>query len=211
MCSARVVAGTSYPPSTHTPWREGPAAGLDVACALVLPRLCYPPSPLPPPPVHPPFHIPIPHPTHLTPHLLLSSEQSQPAVACAILCLVSNNRQRTAAYKYPASPRLAAAFPNLDPSTVSVSASGTARPLHGPHHQALGCDRETDICCSIDTAKCPPRSPPIRSLPPSFASLQSPTYSSNCPTRSRSRSRSRLPRGLEARPRRSGLDPDACA
>lgn len=204
MCSARVVAGTSYSPSTHT--LEGGTSSWARLCVhtcsskVVLP-------PLPPPPVHPRFHIPIPHPTHLTPHLLLSSEQSQPAVPCAILCLVFNNHQRIAAYKYPASPRLAAAFPNLDPSTVSVSASGTARPLHGPHHQALGCDRETDICCSIDTAKCPPRPPPSRSLPPSLASLQSPTTSSNCPTRSRSRS----PRGLEARPRRPGLDPDACA
>ena len=103
----------------------------------------------------PPFHIPIPHPTDLTPHLLLLCEESQPAVACAILCLVSKTRQRIAEYKYPASPHLAAAFPSFIPSNVSVSASGIFWPPCGPDCQALGCDCETDNCCSIDTAKCP--------------------------------------------------------
>lgn len=133
-CAGVVTGDSSSPPSA--PWREG-AAGFRCATHLHLHfQGCA--TPPPPPPVHPRSTIPIPHPTHLTPHLLLLSEQSQPAIACAIFCLVSKIRQRIAAYKYPASPHLAAAFPTLHPSYVSVSASGTLGPPHGPDHQALG-------------------------------------------------------------------------
>lgn len=150
MCalSAGAVNRESYSPSTTIHDLEGGSSWM-IRCTL--PRLCYPP---PPSTCPPPFHIPIPHPSDLTPHLLLLSEQSQPAIACAVLCLVSKIRQRIAAYKYPASPYLAAAFPRLHPSDMSVPASGTLWPPHGPHCRALGCDCETDICCSTDITGC---------------------------------------------------------
>lgn len=194
-----VVTGTAilhhhhHPPST--PWF---VAQRTCTSKVVLP-------PHPPPPVHPRSTSPSPIPPNLTPHLLLLSEQSQPAIACAILCLVSKIRQRIAAYKYSASPDLAAAFPTFRSSTVSVYASGILWPPHGPDHQALvGCDCETDICCSIEIAKFPPR--PAYSLAAAWLScrfnrphlsriarLDPASLESSSPRRPTSKHRSRIP------------------
>lgn len=130
--SVQCRTGTANPPCTT--WREGREESSWTRCAL--PRLCYPPHP--PPLAHPRSTSPSPIPAISRLTFLLLSEQFQPAIACAILCLVPKNRQHITAYKYLASPYLAVSFPGFHPSHVSVSAPGILWPPHGPNCRALG-------------------------------------------------------------------------